>query len=274
MTRVLVSGICGRMGGMAARSLAADDRVALAGGVEMPGHDEIGRRLCDVWNEGDLEVGVRSSLEEFDDGAFDVIVDYSTPAQAVACADRAAQSGKGLLVGTTGLTDYQLAAIQKASALCPIVVAPNTSVGVNLLFGLARRVAAILDEAYDVEIVETHHRSKRDAPSGTATRLVETVAEARGRSASDVVRAGRSGYPIDRQTGEVGVHSLRAGAVIGRHAVHFVSPLEQITLAHEAFSRQAFAQGAVAAALFLDGRTPGLYDMTDVLGLSETPAAG
>jgi len=271
MTRVLVSGICGRMGGMAARAIAADDRLTLAGGVEIPGHEEIGRRLCDVWNEGSLELVVHSSLEELDENSFDVIVDYSTPAQAVACADLAARTRKGLVIGTTGLTDYQVAAIQKAADSCPVVIAPNTSVGVNLLFGLARRVASVLGGDYDVEIVETHHRGKRDAPSGTAARLAETIADERGSKLSDVARFGRSGRSVEREPEEIGVHSLRAGGIVGRHAVHFTSPLEEVTLTHEAFSRRAFAQGAVEAALFLDGREPGLYDMTDVLGLSERP---
>lgn len=272
MVRVIVSGICGRMGSMVAKNVVAAEDLALAGGVEVETHENIGRPLCDVWGRSDVQVRVRKGLDEFGAGDFDVIVDFSVPAQAVVCAEKASATGAGLVVGTTGLTDFQMAVVQEAAARCPIVVAPNTSLGVNVLFALAGRVREALGDGFDVEIVEVHHRGKKDAPSGTAAKLVEIVSGARGLEPREVARLGRAGGDLERTAEEIGVHSLRGGAVVGRHDVHFISDLEEVTLSHQALSREAFARGAVRAARFLHGRPPGLYDMIDVLGLSEAGA--
>jgi 4-hydroxy-tetrahydrodipicolinate reductase len=268
VTRVIVSGICGRMGTIVARTVAASDDLSLVGGVETPGHAGVGRRLCEIWDDGSVEARVRGNLEEFDDAGFDVLIDFSTPAQAVACAARTAAARKGLVIGTTALADEQLAAVRQASASCPIVLAPNTSVGVNVLFGLAARVAEALGDGFDVEIVEEHHRGKKDAPSGTAVKLADIIARARGLDPAQALRAGRSGLGTQRGSGEIGVHSIRAGAIVGRHSVRFVSDLESVTIEHEAFSRAAFARGAIAAARFVMDREPGLYDLMDVLGFT------
>jgi len=267
MVRVVVSGICGRMGGMVARSIEEAHDLALVGGLEMPGHPGVGRKLCEHWGEGAIELIVTERLADLTRESYDVIVDFSAPPQAVACAEHASRDGAGLVIGTTGLTEIELAAIQTASARSPIVVAPNTSLGINLLFGLLRQASERLDADFDVEIVEEHHRGKRDAPSGTAARLVEVVAEARGVVSSEVVRLGRAGPDTLRDRGEIGVHSVRAGSIVGRHTVHMASDAEQVVLAHEAFDRRAFARGAAHAIRFVAGRKPGLYDMQDVLGL-------
>lgn len=272
MLRVVVSGICGRMGTLVARSVVADDDMELVGGVEMPGHGDVGRRLCEVWGESGSEIRVEPGLDAFGAGDFDVLVDFSVPAQAVNCAELASSTGRGLVIGTTGLTDFQKAVIQEASVKCPVVVAPNMSIGMNVLFGLVKLATASLGSGYDVEIVETHHRDKRDAPSGTAEKLVRLVGDARGVEGSTAATHGRSGISENRRPGEIGVHSLRGGAVIGRHEVTFMSELEELRLYHEAFSREAFAQGAVRAVRFVRERPPGLYDMLDVLGLSERQA--
>ncbi len=269
MLRVIVSGICGRMGTLVARSVLAEEDMELVGGVEMPGHGNVGRRLCEVWGEGSSEVRVEPGLESFAAADFDVIVDFSAPAQAVNCAELASSTGRGLVIGTTGLTDLQQALIQEASKKCPVVVAPNTSVGMNVLFGLVKLATESLGPGYDVEIVETHHRDKRDAPSGTADRLARVVADARGVDAARSVAHGRSGISEGRAAGEIGLHSLRGGAVAGRHEVSFMSGLEELRLYHEAYTREAFARGAVRAVKYVNGRAPGLYDMLDVLGLSK-----
>jgi len=269
VTRVIVSGICGRMGTMVARTIAASDDLSLVGGVETPGHEDVGRRLCEIWGEGDVEVRVQGGLDGFRDGDFDVIIDFSTPEQAARCAARAGAAGKGLVVGTTALSGDQLAALRRASESCPVVLAPNTSVGVNVLFGLAARVAEALGDDFDVEIVEEHHRAKRDAPSGTAVRLTDVIARARGLDPAAALRTGRSGLGTERKSGEIGVHSIRAGAIVGRHSVRFVSNLESVTIEHEAFSREAFARGAIAAARFVHDGEPGLYDLMDVLGFTK-----
>jgi 4-hydroxy-tetrahydrodipicolinate reductase len=267
MIRVVVSGICGRMGGMVARRIAATDDLELVGGIEAPGHEAAGRRLRDVWGDAPVEFEVRAGLDEMEDASFDVLVDFSAPSQAVACAEWAGAAGKGLVVGTTGLTDEQAASVRGASAACAVVLAPNVSLGVNLLFGLVREASAILAQGFDVEIVEAHHKNKKDAPSGTAVRLEELVAQARGLDPAAAIRTGRAGRDALRTGREIGVHSVRGGGIAGRHAVHFISDVEEITLAHEAFSREAFALGAVRAIRYVHEQGPGLYDMSDVLGL-------
>lgn len=269
MIRVVVSGICGRMGSMVARNVDDDGDLVLAGGVEVETHESIGRSLCDVWGQPGVEIRVRKGLDEFGTDDFDVLVDFSVPAQAVVCAEKASATGAGLVLGTTGLTDFQMALVQKAAESCPVVVAPNTSLGVTVLFALAGRVREALGAGFDVEIVEAHHRGKKDAPSGTAAKLVEILSEPRGLDPRRVARLGRAGGELSRSDEEIGVHSLRGGAVVGRHSLHFMSDLEELTLSHRALSREAFARGAVRAIRFVHGQPPGLYDMIDVLGLKD-----
>lgn len=274
-TRVVVSGICGRMGSMVAKRIEASPDLSLVGAVEAEDHESIGKRLCKAWGEGQCEIRVQKTLDGFAAEDFDVLVDFSVPAQAAVCAEKARETGCGLVIGTTGLTALQIAAVEEASRSCPVVVAPNASLGVNVLFGLARRAVRILGDGFDVEIVEAHHRGKMDAPSGTALKLTEIVAEVRGTDHESSIRAGRFGGDAARRPGEIGVHSLRAGAIVGRHELHLVSNLEELVLSHAAFSREAFAEGAERAIRFVHGREPGLYDMMDVLGFStEGPAAG
>ena len=266
MIRVLVSGICGRMGSMVAQEIVASGDLTLVGGLELPTHDSVGRQLCEIWTGADSGIAVSSRLDEFDRGSYDVLVDFSIAAQAMACAERASADGLGLIIGTTGLTEYEMTVIQAASKNAPIVVAPNTSLGINMLFGLVRSAAERLGESFDIEIVETHHSAKRDAPSGTAAKLAEIVADARG-VGPEMIRVGRSGLEAARRPGEIGVHAVRAGGITGRHSVLLVSQVEEIGLSHTAFSREAFARGAVHAVRFVHGKPPGLYDMMDVLNL-------
>jgi 4-hydroxy-tetrahydrodipicolinate reductase len=266
--RTVVSGICGRMGSMVAKAVSETPELSLVAGIERPGHGGVGMRLCDYWGEGAIEVPVGDSLDAIRADGYDVVVDFSSPDQAAACADKAARDQRALVVGTTGLGETHLAVIRRCSRACPIVVAPNTSVGVNVLFCLAREAADALGEEFDIEIVEAHHRGKMDAPSGTAVRLLEILARARGTCPDDVRRAGRVGPDTARRKGEIGVHSLRAGSIVGRHSLHFVGDLEELTISHAALSREAFVRGALRAVRFLHGRGPGLYDMTDVLGLA------
>ncbi|MCK4513370.1 4-hydroxy-tetrahydrodipicolinate reductase [bacterium] len=266
MIRVVVSGICGRMGGMVAQTIAASEDLVLVGGLEMPTHESVGRRLCDLWTDADSSVVVSTRLDELERGSYDVLVDFSIAPQAVACAERASADGLGLIIGTTGLTEFEIAAIQAASKRTAIVIAPNTSLGINMLFGLVRSVAERLGESFDVEIVEAHHNAKKDAPSGTAAKLAQIVADARG-VGPGMIRVGRSGLDAARRPGEIGVHAVRAGGITGRHTVHLVSETEEFTLSHTAFSRKAFAAGALKAVRFVHGKPPGLYDMMDVLDL-------
>jgi len=269
VVRVVVSGICGRMGSEVAAALVEREDMLLAGGVERADHRNLGMKLCDIWEGSTIELRVRGSLEELDAESFDAIIDFSLPEQTVACARFAGATGKALVVGTTALHDEALKAVREASAAAPIVLAPNTSLGVNLVFGLARSVARRLGPEFDVEIVESHHRSKRDAPSGTAARLVELIAEARGAAPDDVARYGRRGMTGPRPTEEIGVHSVRGGSIAGRHVVEFLSDLEVVALRHEALSPRVFAAGAIFAARFAASAPPGLYGMEHALGLAD-----
>lgn len=194
----------------------------------------------------------------------DVYVDFTLPRATAAVASLAATHAKGLVVGTTGLDDDGLAAVDAASESLPVVVAPNLSTGIPLLIEFVRAAVRALPHA-DVEIVDIHHRHKIDAPSGTAAAILEAIVDARGSGTVPV--HGRQGRAGPRAAGEVGVHSLRAGDVVGEHTVIIATEGERIELTHRASSRRAFAAGAVAAVRYLIGRSPGRYDMRDVLGL-------
>lgn len=196
----------------------------------------------------------------------DVVVDFShSDATETICAACVAEK-KPLVIGTTGHSPDQCATMRRAATVVPIVLAPNFSVGVNALFFLARKTAELLEDGFDVEIIETHHRLKRDAPSGTAKRLGEIVTAARGWTGGDVVH-GREGMVGARPAQQIGMHSVRAGDVIGEHTVVFAGAGERLELTHKASSRETFAVGALRAARWIVHREPGLYTMEDVLGL-------
>jgi 4-hydroxy-tetrahydrodipicolinate reductase len=196
----------------------------------------------------------------------DVVLDFSTHEATLAIAAAAAKAGKPLIIGTTGHTPEEKAAILEYQRKIPIVWAGNYAVGVNLLFYLTEKVAATLTSDFHPEVVEMHHRMKKDAPSGTAENLVEAIL--RGRNwAADKVRHGRSGITGERPDEEIGVHSLRGGEVVGEHTVIFAGPGERLELKHQASDRRIFAQGAIVASRWALDQAPGLYNMQDVLGL-------
>ena len=267
MVRTVVSGICGRTGMLVAKELAAADGMGLVGGVEASGHESVGRKVIDVCGGGSRDGLVVGTLSDLDPDEFDVLVDFSVPEQSELCAEWAAAAGVGLVVATTGLSETQTEIVRAASSRTAVVLASNTSVGANVLFALLGRAGAALGDDFDIEIVEAHHRDKRDAPSGTALTAADILARARGESSDVVVVAGRSGPNSPRRRGEIGVHSVRGGSIAGRHTIHFLSGLETLALEHVALSREAFAVGAVRAARFVAASEPGLYDMLDVLGL-------
>ncbi len=254
---------------LVAKELAAADGVELVGGVEASGHASVGRKVVDVCGAGSPDGLVVGALSDLDPDAFDVLVDFSVPEQSRLCAEFAAAAGTGLVVATTGLTETQTDIVRAASSRAAVVLASNTSVGANVLFALLGRAAAALGEDFDIEIVEAHHRGKRDAPSGTALAAADILARARGKNNDAVVVSGRSGPDAVRKRGEIGVHSVRGGSIAGRHTIYFLSSLETLALEHVALSREAFAVGAVRAARFAAVSEPGLYDMLDVLGLRD-----
>ena len=254
--RIGVTGCAGRMGKMLCQAVV-EAGLELSGGTERPGFSVIGQEL----GKGKVFADVKDLF-----AVSDAVLDFTAPAASVANAVAAAEAGKVLVVGTTGLTEAQRAEVAKAAEKTPIVLAPNMSVGVNLLQALVEKVAAVLDPAYDIEIVEMHHRNKVDAPSGTALALGRAAAKGRGESLDKVARYERYGVIGARPAGEIGFATLRGGDVVGDHTVIFAGTGERIELTHKASSRAVFANGAVRAALWAAGQKAGLYSMRDVLG--------
>jgi len=220
----------------------------------------------------DSEVEVVAEVDAGDDfaGALpgaDAVIEFSHHTVTVPVAQACAAAGKLLVVGTTGHSDAEVEQIRAASAAIPLVFAPNFSVGVNVLFWLTQTAAQILGPDFDLEVVEMHHRLKKDAPSGTARRLAEILAGVRGLQYAGDVRHGREGITGERTSHEIGMHALRGGDVVGDHTVIFATQGERVELTHKASSRDTFARGSLRAARWARGRQPGLYDMQDVLGL-------
>ena len=199
----------------------------------------------------------------------DAVIDFSHHSVLELVLARCIEQQKTLVIGTTGHTDAQVAGIRHAAQQIPIVFAPNYSVGVNTLFWLTRKAAQILGPGFDLEVVEMHHRMKKDAPSGTAKRLAEILADVRELSYNDDTRHGRSGIVGERTQTEIGMHAIRGGDVVGDHTVIFAEAGERVELTHKASSRETFARGALRAALWAHGKPASLYDMQDVLGLKD-----
>ena len=269
VTRVIIVGAAGRMGRTLTRLVVDDPSLQLVGAATLPGDALIGQDAGTV--AGTRAAGVALSSFEPDphrdiSGMCDVLIDFTTPEGAVAWARWCARAGAAMVCGSTGLAPADLDVLREAARAVPVLWSPNMSVGVNLLLRLVREAARSLDADWDIEIAESHHRLKADAPSGTAKALLDAACEGRGVAASDVAIHGREGLLGVRKRGEIGVHALRLGGVVGEHDVHFATPFEHITLSHRAESRDVFAAGALRAAKWLAGKPAGLYAMRDVLG--------
>jgi 4-hydroxy-tetrahydrodipicolinate reductase len=265
--RIAVLGADGRMGRALIRAvLAATPRAVLAAASERPGHVSVGK------DAGVLAAAERAGVEITGalpaKGATDVWIDFTSANVTESVATAAASQGVGLVVGTTGLGTHARAALDVAALHVPIVYAANYSVGVNVMLKLIADAARALGPDYDMEIVETHHRGKKDAPSGTALRLAEALAEASGRDLAAAARYARHGDIGARSASEIGIQALRGGDVVGDHTVFFLGNGDRIEITHRASTRDTFAVGAVRAALWVAGCQPGLYDMRNVLGLS------
>jgi 4-hydroxy-tetrahydrodipicolinate reductase len=224
-------------------------------------------RLAQQSGDWQVTASERGARLELSVATAEVSIDVSVPEATVQIASLCARHGKPLVIGTTGHSDEQMKAIDSAAASCPILVAPNFSVGVNLLFWLTGKTAKVLGQAFDAEVIEVHHKLKRDAPSGTAKRIAEILAGARSTTYEKAVRHGRQGMAGQRTAEEIGVHAVRGGSVVGEHTVVFAGEDERIELIHRAASRDTFARGALQAAAWLIEQAPGRYDMQDVLGL-------
>jgi 4-hydroxy-tetrahydrodipicolinate reductase len=268
MTRVSVHGAAGRMGRSIVKVLVEDKGATLVSAIDRGAHSALGQDAGVLAGLHEpIGVVLTSSLEAALERA-EVVIDFSLPDAARALFQACAARRVAAVVGTTGLDAPARAALDALSKVAPVVVAPNYSVGVNALWALAAQAVRVLGPEFDIEIIEMNHRHKVDAPSGTAVRLTEVVAQARGVDPTSVVRSGRVGQVGPRSPDEIGVHAVRGGDIVGDHTLVLAGPGERIELTHRAHSREIFALGAVRAAHFVVGRAPGLYDMADVLGIA------
>ncbi len=263
---IVVTGASGRMGRMLIELVSASDRMTLVGVIERPGHDWIGQDVGTAMGGAPLGVLVEDQpLDAF--AKAQAIIDFTAPEATLEFAELAAQARAVHVIGTTGMSATQIQQLKPAARHAVIVRAGNMSLGVNLLVQLTRKVAAALDDDFDIEVIEAHHNQKVDAPSGTALMLGEAAAEGRGVSLADVSDRGRDGITGARQRGHIGFSAIRGGDIVGEHDVLFAAPGERIVLRHIATDRAVFARGALRAALWGQGQAPGEYDMLDVLGL-------
>ena len=264
--RVAVIGAAGRMGRALIQAVTESEGVTLSAAIDRPGNSLIGSDAGELAAIGKLGVTVADSLEAVKDD-FDVLIDFTAPAATVVNAQFCAEHGKKMAIGTTGLNEEEKAQLAESAKKTAIMFAPNMSMGVNLCFKLLEIAAQVLGDEVDIEVVEAHHRHKVDAPSGTALRMGEVVADALGRDLKKVAVYGREGQegPRDRET--IGFATVRAGDIVGEHTVMFAADGERVEITHKATSRMNFARGAVRACRWLAGKEPGLFDMQDVLGL-------
>jgi len=267
MIQVGIAGAAGKMGRALVRAVSERSDLCLLRAWERPGHPSAGHDAGTLAGIEALGVSLFAG-EGIDLAGCQVVIDFTAAAATAALAPQAAQAGSALVVGTTGLAPAQLEVLRACSRRVPVVYATNFSVGVNILWKLARLSAAALGEAFDVEIIEAHHNQKKDSPSGTAVTLFEEVCRGRGLDPATAARHGRQGLVGARTRTEVGLHAVRGGDIVGDHTVLFAGPGERLELKHQAHTRDALARGAARAAAWIAGRPAGWYGVADVLGLN------
>lgn len=265
MIKIAVTGAAGRMGRAIISAILSNGQVELTGALEREDSPSIGKDAGELAGKEKAGVKITGDREKAFKKA-DVIIDFTTPEVTMKNLEDAATLKKAIVIGTTGFSFSQRDTIKELSQETKIVLAPNMSVGVNLLLKLCEEAARVLSD-YDIEIIEAHHRHKKDAPSGTAIRIAEVIANAVNRDLEKVAVYERKGIIGERKPEEIGIQTIRAGDIVGDHTVIFGAVGERIELTHKASSRDTFALGAVKAAIWLKDRPAGLYDMQDVLGL-------
>jgi 4-hydroxy-tetrahydrodipicolinate reductase len=266
MIKVGIVGAAGRMGQALIRACLDTNGMLLTAAVERKGSPETGKDAGELAGLSKLNIPVVDDLSRVVSG-LDVVVDFTRPEATMEHLAVCREHGKRLVIGTTGFTPEQKADIEHIALTIPLVLAPNMSVGVNLCLKLLEIAAKVIGEQTDIEIIEAHHRHKVDAPSGTALRMGEVVAAALGRDLRECAVHGREGYTGERDPKTIGFSVIRAGDIVGEHTVMFADEGERVEITHNATSRMTFAKGAMRAAIWLMDKTPGIYDMQDVLGL-------
>ncbi|PJE79866.1 4-hydroxy-tetrahydrodipicolinate reductase [invertebrate metagenome] len=266
MLKVAVVGAAGKMGRLLIEVVAARKDMLLGASVVRPGSGLLGLDVGDLVGIGSQGLALTDSLEA-SISQVDVVVDFTRPSYTMENLDMCHRHGKGMVIGTTGFNGEQKQQIESIAHDIPVVLAPNMSIGINLVFKLLETAADILQQDVDVEVIEAHHCHKVDAPSGTAVKMGEIIADVTGRSLDKHAVYGREGHTGARKRETIGFSSIRAGDIVGDHTVLFAGEGERIEITHKASDRVIYAHGALRAMLFLQGRDSGLYDMQDVLGL-------
>ncbi len=266
MVKIAVAGAVGRMGSRIVALSREYDAMKLVGAFERKGHKDIGKDIGILAGIGETCITLQDSIEKAADQA-DVVIDFTHTSSTLEHLKAASSRKKAMVIGTTGFTKDQVGEIEHLAKKIPCVMASNMSLGVNLLLKVLQDVARTLGDDYDIEIIETHHRMKKDAPSGTAMKMAQVIADAVQRNLDEVAVYGRKGMIGERPRKEIGIQTVRAGDVVGEHTVLFGGLGERIEITHKASSRDTFARGALKAALWVHNKPSGLYDMQDVLGL-------
>ncbi|WGW00830.1 4-hydroxy-tetrahydrodipicolinate reductase [Vibrio sp. YMD68] len=268
MVRVAIAGAAGRMGRNLVKATYNNQDAKVASGSERPESSLVGIDIGELCGKGKFDISIVDSLEKSVD-EYDVIVDFTAPVNTLANIELCKKYGKKIIIGTTGFSEEEKKQIDEAAKEIAIVMAPNYSVGVNLVFKLLEKAAKVMGDYCDVEIVEAHHRHKVDAPSGTAIGMGEAIAGAMGNELSDVAVYAREGITGERTKDEIGFATIRAGDIIGEHTAMFADIGERVEITHKATDRMTFANGAIKAAVWLNSKPAGFYTMVDVLGLNE-----
>ncbi|MCK4908092.1 MAG: 4-hydroxy-tetrahydrodipicolinate reductase [Spirochaetes bacterium] len=266
MVKIGIIGACGRMGKILINAVTQNSGAVLSAAVEFEGHPDIGNDASVIAGLTASGILITSSVDEAA-GASDVLIDFSSKDSFAKNISLIQAVGKPVVIGITGLDDNDYRLIEGFSAKFPVVYARNFSTGITLLTFLVGRAAKVLNKGFDLEIIEAHHHNKKDAPSGTALQLAEAAAEAMGRDLNKCVLYGREGMLGERPRDEIAIHAIRGGDIVGEHSVQFIAEGESVELSHKARSRMTFGNGALRAALWVNSKDPGLYNMQDVLEL-------
>lgn len=264
MIKAIVDGACGQMGKMIVKGISQASDMQLVGAVDAPSHPLLGKDAGEVAGVGNLGVSVVGDLSEVVEKG-DVIIEFTAPKATIHNLEVVVAHGKAMVIATTGYNIEEMQRVHELTKKIPCVMAPNMSVGVNVLYRMVKEAAQILGNDYDVEIIEAHHNLKKDAPSGTAVKLAELIASALNRNLELVGVYGRKGIVGERTKKEIGIHAIRGGDIVGDHSVLFVGNGERIEITHRAHSRETFARGALRAARWVVTAPRGLHDISEVL---------